>query len=67
MSPFSDAQYHSIMFPYSLKSLPKSFPRNFLRGRRGAYKVLFGKIGIRLIEEIGFKMDLLFIGWQGVS
>ena len=59
MSPFSDAQYHSIMlFPYSLKSLPKTFPRNFLRERRGAYKVLFEKIGIRLIEDIGMHEGL---------
>jgi len=59
MSPFSDAQYHCIMlFPYSLKSLLKSFSRNFLRGRRGAYKVLFGKIGIRLIEDIGMHEGL---------
>jgi len=42
-----------MLFPYLLRSLPKSFPGNFLRGRRGAYKVLFGKIGIRLIEDIG--------------
>jgi hypothetical protein len=42
-----------MLFPYSLKSLPKSFPGNFLRGRRGSYKVLFGKIEIRLIEDVG--------------
>jgi hypothetical protein len=41
-----------MLFPYSLKSLLKNFPKKFLRGS-GAYKVLFGKIGIRLVEDVG--------------
>jgi hypothetical protein len=47
-----------MLFPYSLKSLPKSFSGNFLRGTRGAYKVLFGKTGIRHIEDIGMHEGL---------
>ena len=55
VSPFSDAKHHCIMllFPYSLKSLLRSFPRNVFKGRRGEYNILLREIGRRLVEDVG--------------